>query len=377
MNMNSFELSLRTGLRRARLPLLLLGCLLFMTACEKTVSGPEESSPAADWPVSTPLEQGLNPDLLDQAAAEAENLDYIRSMLVVRNGYLVAEHYFHGFDTNQTASVQSVTKSVVSALVGIALRDGYVDSVHQKILDFFPEYSPDGLSDSRKADITIHHLLTMASGFAADSVLNPYFFYSTDWIATAMEVDLVSDPGEAFHYSSYAVHLLSALLSRASGMPVLDFARQKLFQHIAVEGEFWLLDPQGIPFGGGGLYLTTREMANFGALYLEEGLRYGKQVLPMEWVETSLEPHREELGEWGVLENMGYGYLWWSGTLGGHSARLAIGYGGQFIILFPALEMMVVVRSDPSSQSEESDAQERGVMELVTLYILPALEEDS
>ena len=308
---------------------------------------------------------------------EAESLGFIQGLIVVKNGYLVDEHYFLGFSRNQSAPVASVTKSVVSALVGIALRDGYIDSVGQKILDFFPEYTEENLSDPRKADITIHHLLTMTSGFPLDSLLNYYFSLSTNWIATAMDVELVSDPGEEFYYSGYAVHLLCAIISRVSGMPLLDFARQKLFQNIAVENIYWLSDPQGIPLGGGGLYLTTREMANFGALYMKGGLRYGRRILPAEWVETSLETHRSGLGCWGVLEQQGYGYLWWTGILGGHSARLAMGYGGQFIILFPQSELMVVVRSDLPQNRAISQAHGYSILELVSLYILPALEEEN
>ncbi|MFQ6116616.1 MAG: serine hydrolase domain-containing protein, partial [bacterium] len=336
-------------------------------------TGPETSE-SYNWEVSTPEEQGLDSQILADAFEEAGQRPFVRSILIVKNGYLVAEQYYRGFDRDDAHNVKSVSKSFLSALVGIALREQYLDSLGQKMLDFFPEYVTPDL-DPRKYNITIRHLLMMRAGIDHERNNYSQIYSSDNWIKTTIELPLLFDPGEQFYYNTFQTHLLSAILTKATGMSTLDFANRYLLEPSHISVKDWEQGPQGYYFGGNNMFFTPRDMARFGYLYLKGGVLDGEQIVPADWVVASVTDYTgNQDWTWGELRNINYGYLWWLGEMNDYSMQLAIGYGGQFIILIPALNMIIVTTCNSNTDWDTADAQEQSVLELAANHILPAIK---
>jgi CubicO group peptidase (beta-lactamase class C family) len=282
----------------------------------------------------------------------------INAFLVVRRGYLVFERYYGGFGREDTHLVASVTKSFVSALIGIAIDRGFIESVHQSVLDFFPEYAP-GPRDHLKRQITVQHLLTMTAGFQWRTGARNHELYidrlrrSKDWVAFILGLPVRERAFGTFQYNSGASHLLSAIITRSTGRCAQAFATEYLFEPLGLdppdpnmkhtysqEDVFrnkaggWPQDPQGNSIGGWGLVLKPRDMARFGYLYLNHGQWGGKQIISKEWVADSISPHTP-----------GYGYQWWLRDVNGVFVFSAIGQGGQHIFCIPHKDLVVVVAS--------------------------------
>jgi CubicO group peptidase (beta-lactamase class C family) len=298
----------------------------------------------------------------------------VQNLLTVRNGYIVSEAYFLNSDKTDAASVQSVTKSILSSLIGVALSQGILDSLNQSMMGLFPEYTQPGM-DPRKQQITLAHLLTMTAGYDKDRNVASQFGVGGNWVRTAIDLPLVSDPGEAFHYNGFAVHLLSAIITKVSGSTTLEYGKTWLFEKTGITVDEWIQDPQGIYYGGGGIFITAREMARFGLVYLNGGELWGRQILPSNWVQESLSVHWDGFGDYGSLTDIAYGYLWWMGTMGGHSVKLAWGFAGQFILLIPDASMIVVTQCTTPNTQEDADNQELAVLALIADHILPAIIE--
>ena len=297
------------------------------------------------------------------AAIQEVDLDY-HSIVVVRNGYIVLEAYAHPYQPDTLHEVASVTKSVTSALVGMAIDQGYIESVDQRVLDFFPNRAIADI-DARKEAMTLEHLLTMQSGMDwppnESSVSGSVVFFqmeqSEDWIQFLLERPTSIAPGSFFRYNSGASHLLSAIVQQATGVTSLEFAKRHLFKPLGVLNVNWRLDPNGIAIGGGGIQMTPSDMAKFGYLYLNNGSWDDHQILPAEWVSRSIEDHSEVSGFGGS----GYGYQWWLQSFGGYAA---VGWGGQRIYVIPDQEIVVIFTSSTNN----------GHNSYVGLYILGAVK---
>jgi CubicO group peptidase (beta-lactamase class C family) len=298
--------------------------------------------------------------MFDSIQAQQAN---IHSLLIVRRGYLVTEAYFYPFRRGMKHNLQSCNKSVTSALVGIAIQEGWVEGVNQPILEVLPRPNVAD-SDPRKQAISLEHLLTMTSGLDWQEEI-PYaslhnsaiqMMTRQDWVQYVLGSPMVETPGSRFNYNSGNSHLLSALIQKSSGMNTLAFAQTHLFQPLGIADVFWPADPQGINMGGGGLDLTPLDMAKFGYLYLRGGIWDGQQVMPAEWVKASTEQHIETHWGWG------YGYQWWIRPGGGYSA---IGWGGQYIFVLPDQDMVVVFTAGLPRESILPE-------ELVDSFIIPA-----
>jgi CubicO group peptidase (beta-lactamase class C family) len=312
--------------------------------------------PGDDWEVSTPAAQGLDPMLVAELYYNAAELEAIYSLLVIKDGYLIAEDYFNEGSVEQKARVQSVTKSYTSALVGIALDKGYLSSVDQKMMDFFPEFAGQ-ITDPRKEQITIRDLLQMRAGYPWeetdpalwDGLLSGYY------LPLIEEFSLVSDPGTEFHYSNLSSNWLGIIVARACGTNLKSFAEEYLFSAIDVEVGEWGMDAEGNNNGAADLHFSARDMARFGLLYLNEGEYEGNQVVPADWVSESLQRYSEDINatggfpaNWGLsISDIGYGYQWWSARASEHHFDFAWGHGGQLIVLLDELDMVIVVTSDP------------------------------
>jgi CubicO group peptidase (beta-lactamase class C family) len=349
---------------KKRLPAkILFACMILflMCGCIKTSAEELETnySPLqeGDWAISSPEDQGLDPALVETFYSEAEELETLYGLLVIKNGYLVAEKYFNEGSLDQVSGRQSSTKSFTSALVGIALEQGCLEGLDQKMMDFFPEFS-EKITDSRKNQITIRHLLQMRGGYPDEEMTSPYFdvmFFEGNWHFLPHMVDfpLTSDPGTEFHYSNLSSHLLGIIVSRTCGVDLEPFAQENLFAPMNAELYGWQVDDEGYNWGFGEIYLTARDMAKFGQLYLDGGTYNGNQVISSDWIESSLKQYSTHIvrgwltPRYGSFRDRGYGYQWWYSRVGEHEFWYASGHGGNYIILLPELDMVIVTTADP------------------------------
>ena len=344
--------------------------VILILSCRKQATEPDGYE-SYEWPLSSPEAQGFDPHLFENALTEIRSQLYLVSFLVVRNGCLVAEEYFN-WDRNDGYDIRSATKSIVSGLVGIAIKEGFIDSLDQPMIDFYPEYNTPSL-DPKKREITIRHLLMMKAGFDRDANVDPIISESSNWIREIIRLPLVNDPGETFTYSTMGAHLLSGIITKATHMSTRSFSETYLCNPLDISIRYWDQDPQGIYFGGGSMYMTSRDLARFGYLYLNGGEANGDQFFTDDWIEASFQNHIDETWEWGVVENMGYGFLWWLGSIGGYEIRYAFGYAGQSVILFPELNMVIVTTCMFPFTGEMADEQAQSIFELIANYIIPAV----
>ncbi len=292
------------------------------------------------WEVTTPEEQGLDSEILLSGVPELEKSTSLMSFIVVRHGAIVFEQYYNLGRNDRASNIHSVSKSILSALGGIAIEKGYL-RLNQPVREILPEYFSEEYS--RKDRITVQHLLSMSTGL--DWRENISILDGDDWVAATLALPLVHNPGSAFNYSTPVSHVFSAVLTRATGMSTCAFAYKYLFDPIGITLESWPKDPQGIHVGGNSIYITPREMARFGLLFLNNGQWDGQQVVPAEWVKTSLAPKRRAY----------YGFYWWIDRLGKYRVYQAIGYGGQWICLIPDLDLMVVSTADTRLYIDDID----------------------
>jgi CubicO group peptidase (beta-lactamase class C family) len=347
---------------------LILAMACVAPSCRRIETQPQEMDDG--WAISSPEQQGVDPEKIEAAYREAGGLDNIYSLLVVKNGFLVAETYFNGRDISQASSTASVTKSFTSALAGIALREGVLSSLDQRLCEFFPEIDWQG-ADPRKSEITLRQVLQMRSGYPweeADGYLDDLFSRG-NWIPLLAEFPLLADPGTRWGYSNLMSHMLAVAMSRAAGRTLLSFAQEFLFTPLEIEVARWPRDANGYYYGMGDMQFTPRNLARFGQLYLDKGLCKGRQVVPAEWVEASFRSYspttygREIMS---AIRQLGYGYLWWSGVAGAHRFAYAWGHGGQMIAVAFDLNMVVVATAAPQSgYDNEAWQQEKAVLETV------------
>jgi CubicO group peptidase (beta-lactamase class C family) len=331
--------------------------------------------PGDDWQASTPAEQGLDPDLVAELYYNASKLETIYSLLVFKNGYLVAEDYFHIGSAKQEVNIHSVTKSYTSALVGIALDQGCLSSLDQKMMEFFPELA-NRVRDPRKKQITIRQMLQMRAGYPWEESTAELFelLYSGFRPSTLVDVPLVRDPGTDFEYSNLTSHLLGIIVARACDTDLKSFAQEHLFSPLGVEPGFWQKDWEGYYLGYSDLHLSAHDMAKFGLMYLNDGEYTGTQIVPADWVHNSLQIYSEDAWKIRVGRNWrdnGYGYQWWSVRAGDHRYNLAWGHGGQQIALLDEFDMVIVVTVEPlhGQHGDEPWKIEKANLNLVADFI--------
>ena len=301
--------------------------------------------PTDGWKSSAPEAQGLDPAKLSVAVEFIENrLPDAYSLLVVKNGYLVFEKYFRQGSPSRMSTVHSATKSIMSALIGIAFDRGFLRDTDQKIIEFFREYFA-GDFDPRKNEISLKHLLTMSAGFKWNdwSPILWDWMYSPNWGQYAIQRPLESNPGDVFNYNSSLSHLLSIILSKSTRTRTQDFADKHLFKPLGIKQFVWERDPQAYNTGGFGLLLTARDLAKFGFLYLNHGYWNGQPIVPKHWMKESTRQHMYVNNVYGPT---GYGYHWWVKTVDSCDSYRALGRRGQFIVVVPELDLVIVVTSE-------------------------------
>jgi CubicO group peptidase (beta-lactamase class C family) len=303
---------------------------------------------------------------LEPAAKAAAQLPRLRSLLVSHKGELVLERYFNGARAARPANIKSASKSVISALVGIAVSRGAIKGVDQKIGQYFPELATD--PEPRKRDITIEDLLTMRSGLESTSGRNyGAWVRSPNWVRFVLRRPLIDPPGTRVEYSTGTTHLLSAILTKATKMSTWQFAQEQLAKPLGFSLARWTQDPQGIYFGGNEMLMTPRQMLAFGELYLNDGKAGDRQLIAKDWIDkTQIGRGRSR---WGSDREYGYGF--WIREFAGHHSYYAWGYGGQFIFIVPDKDLVVVTtsRSDVSQERRDHlDGIYRLVLDIVLMY---------
>lgn len=298
-------------------------------------------------------------DLFADALQEASRMPRIRSLLISHDGELVLEEYFNGMSPRRTANVKSVSKSVLSALVGIAIAEGYIAGVDQPISDYYQNRLGDP-DDAGKSEITIGNLLSMQAGLETTSFYNyGAWVLSDDWVGFALDRPMLSPPGTRMHYSTGNTHLLSDIITRATGRSTLEFARERLGKPLGIALVPWPQDPNGVYFGGNNMELTPRQMLRFGELYLNDGRIDDRQIVPAEWVGLSLQPRARSSRN----RERQYGYGWWLRDMAGVPTAYAWGYGGQFILVAKELDLVIVT----TSSSQPGDTRRRHIRALYDL----------
>jgi CubicO group peptidase (beta-lactamase class C family) len=316
---------------------------------------------------------GLDKTLLNEMMQKIIDGTYpnVHSILIIKDSKLVFEEYFYGHNKNKLHELRSATKSFISALTGIAVDKGYIKSINEKVLPYFPEYTFKNNSEAKRK-ITIKNLLTNQSGLDCDTY-NPnaignesIMAYEKDWIQYSLDLPMNDSAGGIGQYCSSNPIILGRIIEKATKMSLPKFATQTLFKDIGIKNFEWQFKPD--PSSGETfcqVNLRSRDMAKFGLLYLNNGLWYGKQVIPEKWVEQSLDKH-------SVVAGLDYGYLWWTKYLDANGVRyygkLAQGNGGQKIYIFKELNLITVITAGHYNMQSSSN-------EINAKYILPAFNK--
>ena len=334
-----------------------------MPVATRPKGAPPAYWPTKGWLTSAPEEQGMDSKVLLAMLERVQEYNPgIGSILVVRNGYLVLEAYYPSFAADVTQNIHSCTKSITSALIGIAIDQGYIESVEQSVLDFFPGRTFAHMDEDKEA-ITIGDLLTMRPGLECiitdREVTLEQMQNSPDWVQFFLDLPMMAEPGTEWTYCSPASYILSVILQEATGMSTLEFAQENLFDPLGIADVVWASGPQDYHTGWGNIHLRSRDMAKFGYLYLHGGEWDGQQIVSTQWATEATRSHVA-----ATKFRRGYGYQWWVDD--GSHYYLAMGHYGQFIIVVPDLNMVIVFTGYlPGSVAYHS-------LSLVGNYILPA-----
>ncbi|MFX0105298.1 MAG: serine hydrolase domain-containing protein [Candidatus Hodarchaeota archaeon] len=341
---------------------------IFMIGVEASVP---QYWPTNGWETSQPEIQGMSSTKLQELYLYIRNQNLpLDSVIVVRKGYIVYEDYPNPaiYGENSIHILHSVTKSFTSALTGIAIQEGYIQSVHDTVVSYFPNRTIANL-DVWKQNMTVEHLLNMMAGMEWDEWTYPYtdirndliqMIYSGDCIKFMLDRNMVAAPGTVWLYNTGASHLLAAIIRQTTGQSPLQYAHEVLFAPLGISNVFWTSDSQGLNFGGSELHLRPRDMAKFGLLYLHNGTWDGQQIVPESWISQS---RASPAIPWS---GTGYGYQWWKNlNLGTYEAR---GLHNQWIIVDPKNDLVIVfTASDYDGQIP--------IFYLVSEYILSAIGE--
>lgn len=309
---------------------------------------------------------------LEEVFLNAEQLPNLKSLIVYKDNSIIKEKYFHNGAADIEHDIRSVTKSVMSTLIGIAIDKGFIQSEDQTINVFLDPLV--GNLDSAKSKIRIRDLLSMSSGFYGNELSSSSEY--NNWISAPNQLlytlsqPLVSQPGQTFYYNSGASHLLSIILTQATGMSSYNFAKQYLFLPLGISDHNWSTDKQGSNNGAAGLRLTPQDMLKIGILYLNGGIYNNTQVLPRSWI-TKATTAKITTGT-VIPFASNYGYLWWNGRAHSRSYFFANGWGGQFILVVPELSLIVVASNEWSGiPSAIAGEQWYNTLNLIINEIIP------
>lgn len=326
------------------------------------------------WDTASIYEADIDAEKLVELIHKIRNGDYknIHSLLLVKDGKLILEEYFHGFHRGKAHQIRSATKSIGSILTGIAIDHDFINGTGEKFYPYFKEYEPGKKWDEKVRDVTLETLLTMTSGYACDDHAIPNFqcetamYETNDWVEYALNLPMSHNPGEHWAYNSTSLLLMSELISKTSKMSIPGFADTYLFTPLGIKEFHWGFSPKGRAWIAGNAKMKPRDMAKIGFLMLEGGRWNHKQIISGKWVNESTREHVKS------ERNEGYGYLWWTGkqhfgeqTIEGYWAA---GNGGNYIFVCPALGFTAVFTG--GNYNSILELQPLGML---INYIIPAM----
>lgn len=313
---------------------------------DPAVIGPAaEASPEDAYRSLPPADGPLDPDRLASMLAEAELIAPLSSLLAWHRGDLVVERYYGGMRADRTTNLKSASKTLLSPLVGIALRDSLIENIdvplRQLLPDLYARLDGSAADDPRKDAIRLRDLLDMSSGLETTSFRN-YGEWATspDWGWDQLRRPMECDPGRCYQYSTGVTHLLGIVLADAAERDLRSWAHEVLFEPLDIVLPAWDRSPRGYYLGGNNMAMRPRDLLKIGILYLNDGTWEGRRLLPPGWVDASWKARFQS--PWN---GMGYGHLWWASDWGGEQAFSAWGYGGQFLVVVPRLDLAVVATS--------------------------------
>jgi len=314
----------------------------------------------------------FNEELLNEAFDEAANMDDLYSLLIGKGENLIIENYYNNFAADSLHDVRSVTKSITSILVGIAIDKGYITDTNQKMYTFFGSILDSIARD--KLQIEIEHLLSMSGGFEwvpfGDWSEYSNWRNANDQINYILNKPIITTPGQVFNYNDAASHLLSVVVGEATNMDVIDFAQQYLFDPLNINSHSWIRDNRGYPLGCVALALTPTDMYKIGLMYLQNGVYDGKRVVSENWVSTSTQAH---IFTGNVIPyGQNYGYLWWIDEKDDNTYFMAMGYGGQFIVVVPEKNLVVVATNNWRLSGYRAGQNWYNTISLIVNKIIPA-----
>ena len=320
------------------------------------------------WQVCYLAEEGVDEKIINDmmVAILAGKYPNLFSIVLIKNGRLILEEYFYYTHRYMLQEFRSAGKSVTSELMGIAIDKGFIKGVDKKLIDFFPEFKRGEDWDSRKDNVSLHHVLSMKWGFGESGPANETGWYTENWIAKILSLPLVSEPGEKFVYHSAAPAICGPIIEKTTGMPVTEFAKEYLFGLLQISDYLWHTLPDGNILTAGGMLMRPRDMAKIGYLIVNKGKWHGRPILSEEWIKQSTKAYVSD-------DELGYGYYWW---LCKYKARnetfetiFASGHGGQRVLVVPKLKLVAVFTSKP-------DGNPRGhkrISQIMEKYILPSM----
>ncbi len=353
-------------LRTPRRPLVTILGAALLAATPAAATDPPAVESDGGWTRAEPAAKGLDADVVAAGVEKIAAMPGVRTLLVVAGGELVVEEGFGGADPGEPHNVKSASKSLLSLLTGIAVEEGELRGVDERVAPLLGRDLADG-----KEEIRLRHLLSMTTGLESTSGEGYGAWVSAgDWTAAALGRPLLGPPGEGFRYSTGNSHVLAAVLERATGEDLLTFARRRLLDPLGMGPVTWQESPEGVRFGGNNLTMPPRDLARVGWMLLQGGRWGDRQVVPAAWIERSTRRQSETTPEW--RDRYGdYGYLWWLPRDHGE-AFMAVGYGGQFLYVAPEAGVAVVMTSTLEGKGA---AWDREVLEVFREHFAGAAEK--
>jgi CubicO group peptidase (beta-lactamase class C family) len=328
----------------------------------------KEYYPTGDWRTSTPEKQGMDSRILaNMINSIKKSGKSVNSITVIRNGYIVNETYYYPYYKGLLHFMNSCTKSIVSALVGISIDDGHIKSVNDKVIGYFPNLNIANV-DQHKQNLKIRNLLTMTTGldwvFSNNASTNK-MLQSRNWTQFTLDQPMKEEPGHTFNYCNGAAHLLSTIIQKTTGISSAELTTKK-FELMGIKDMYWDSSPENVSSGYTGLYMLPDDAAKFGYLYLKKGKWNGKQLISKKWVEESTK--MQVKADWTPIFP-GYGYMWWINRFGGYAA---LGQGGDYIFVVPKLDLVVVFTGGIYNLNEIFYPGE-----LMEKYIVPSVKSNA
>lgn len=325
--------------------------------------GMHQTGSTDGWRRSDPESQGIRSETIlgFLRRIEADNLD-LHSLMIVRNGHVVAEGAWAPYRSDVFHAMNSLSKSFTSTAIGLAVDEGKL-SIDDPVISFFPEEVTPAIADNMQ-DLKVRHLLSMTTGHTVDTI--PIMSMSADgnWVKAFLETPIERPPGTHFLYNTGASYMLSAILYRATGEQLLDWLRPRLFEPLGITGVTTMVCPRGIHAGGYGMFMTVGDVAKFGQLYLQEGVWEGRRILSESWVRMATSRQADNGDNPSSDWNQGYGFQFW---LCRHGAYRGDGAFGQFCVVIPHKQAVVAITAG------EGDMQ--GILNAVWEELLPGMND--